>query len=632
MLGFMRKKAGSWVIKFVLGAIIIVFIFWGVGSFRQSRKDQVAKVNGTPITQKEYDRAYQRQLDGLKQRIGGALTPEMIKQLQLKRHVLEGLINQKLMLQEAKKLKLRVSDAELSAVIHSIPMFMTAGSFDKRRYLQFVDQLRMTPDEFETAERQVLLLDKLQALLVQGVHVSDGEAKQWYTFANTRIKVDFVLFSPEKYTKIDPTDKELKAYYNAHSAKYTTQPEVKVRYVAIQPAAYVKQVTVPDSDIDQYYDEHPSEFHTEKTVQARHILIRVAPNAPPVVVAAAKKKIEAILKKARGGANFAQLAKKYSEGPSAKQGGELGPFTRDGMVKPFADKAFSMKPGQISDPVRTRFGWHIIKVEKVNKATTQPLDQVKDKIRAKLAQQRAKDMAADVAEKVYDTAFSNADLKKTATMLKLDLKTTGFFDREGTPLQLSGAEKFAAAAFDLQDQDVSSVIECPDAYYVMQRMASKPAVVPPFDAVKTAVRRDVIKEKQKEKAQTDAEAFLKAVKGGADMTSEAARFRLKVRSTGFFSRSDTVSEFGNDRRIVQSAFLLSAQKRFPDKVLESPMGDFVIAFKDRKVPDPKGFAAVKDTIVKSVRQQKEREYYAKWIDKLRARSDISISDAYQNLD
>jgi peptidyl-prolyl cis-trans isomerase D len=445
------------------------------------------------------------------------------------------------------------------------------------------------------------------------------------------VNIDFVLFSPEKYTKIDPSDKELKAYFDAHSADYKTKPEVKVRYVAFRPEDFEKQVTVPKSDIAEYYDEHPDQFRIEKTVQARHILIKVAKDAPADKVAEARKKIEAILKLARSGKDFASLAKKYSEGPSRDRGGELGAFTKESMVKPFADKAFSMKPGQISDPVRTRFGWHIIKVEKVNKASMRTLDQASPEIRARLTKKMADEMAANAAEKAYDTAFSDGDLQLAATGLKLALKTTDFFDRQGSSLSFEGAAKFADAAFQLEDKDVSSVIKCPDAYYVLQRMETKPSVVPALETVKAAVRKDLIHEQQKEKAKADAQAFLSAVKGGADMAAEAAKYHLKVQSSGFFKRGGRIPQIGNDPQMTQSAFTLTAAKRFPDTVLEGPKGDYVIAFKERKEADPTGLAAEKDQIAQALRKEKEREYYTQWIDKLRAKSVITINDAYKNM-
>ena len=196
--------------------------------------------------------------------------------------------------------------------------------------------------------------------------------------------LDYVLFEPGQFKNIQPTADEIQKFFDEHKETYKTDPEIKVRYLHLNPKNFEAGVTVTAEDIRDYYESNTDKFKDPKTVQARHILIKVDQNAKPEEVESAHQRAEDVLKLAREGQDFAALARQYSEGPTKTKGGDLGTFRREAMVKPFADKAFSMKAGDISDPVRTRFGWHIIKVEKVNQASVLSFDDAKKKIQKKL--------------------------------------------------------------------------------------------------------------------------------------------------------------------------------------------------------------------------------------------------------
>lgn len=630
MLNIMRQKAGSWLIKIVLFAIVIVFVFWGVGSFRDNTANRVAEVNGEAIELDEYRHAYNNYIENLRRQFRDSLTPEMIEMLQVKQQVVTGLINQKLILQSARKLDLRVTDEELVETIRDIEAFKTAGIFDNSRYRVIMDRIRTTPEDFEIGQRQELMIKKMRAMITSGVQVSDGEARQWYDHNNATVSIDFLKFSAGSYTDITPTAEDLKAFFEENKDAYKTNPLVKVRYLQFRPDDYRASMTVDDAAVKEYYENFPGEFQTEKTVQARHILIKVDQNAPAETIE--KKRLAAvdILKKARDGEDFAQLAKTFSEGPSKDQGGYLGAFTQGSMVKPFSDKAFSMAVGEISDPVQTRFGWHIIKVEKINEASVRSLEEAGKEIREKLMAKKTKDMAYEQAEIAYDLAFSNEDLAKTADELKLQLLTTDFFDRTAKDLKVIDAPKFATAAFELDDMAVSNVLEHEDGYYILQRMETQPEKIPALETVRAAVRLDLIKSKHDEQAKADAEACLSAIKSGADMAAEAKKYNIKPVSSGFFKRNETIPQLGSSRDITQAAFELSDQQRWPDTPLKWSDSYYVIQFKQRKLPDADGFAAERDQIRETLLTQKERAYFSQWLETERANSEIFVGKAFGN--
>ena len=427
MLRFMRKQAGSWLIKILLGAIVIVFIFWGVGSFRSQRGGRVALVNGDQITLDEYREAYNNLLEQLRRRFGNNLDEDMLKQLQVKRQALNQLINNKLLLQESKRLKFRVSKKELADAISNIPAFQKAGVFDSRYYRDILDRLRMTPEAFEAAQKNAMLIDKLKTLISSSAKISDQEALEWYNWVNASVNIDYVFFDPNLYKDIHPSDEEIHTFFENNKEKYKTDAMVKVRYLNFDPKTFRSKVKLSDEEIREYYDENLETFKRPKTVEARHILLKVSRDADPETVKKIKDKALHILKLAREGKDFAELAKQYSEGPTRDKGGYLGTFKKEAMVKPFADVAFKLKPGEISEPVRTRFGWHLIKVEKVNKASVTSFEDAKKEIRKKLTDDMAKSLAYDEAEAVSDDAFEKEDLINAAKQRNMKILTTDFF-------------------------------------------------------------------------------------------------------------------------------------------------------------------------------------------------------------
>ena len=419
----MRKHAGSWLIKVILGAIVVVFVLWGVGSWTSQRSGRVASVNGDTITIDEYRITYKRLIDQVRQSFGNNANDELIKSLQLEQKALDQLVDNLLMRQEAIALDIQVSDEDLSRAIRSISAFQVAGVFDPRRYQVILASNDLTPETFETSQRDALLIQKLNTFITGSVKVADPEAVEWFKWNNATVNLDFFLLEADRYNEIAVTDDEIEEYFDTRKDSYKTDPALKVRYLKFDPKLYVAQVEISDDEIGEYYDEHPAEFQNPKTVEARHILIKVDPQASPEDVAKAKERIDSVLQKAKDGQDFAELAKQFSEGPSKDKGGYLGTFRRDAMVKPFSDKAFSMKAGDISDPVKTQFGWHIIKVDKVNDASTTSLSDATDTIRQKLAAEYSKNLAYDAAESVFDAAFEGEKLESIAVGQNLDRKS-----------------------------------------------------------------------------------------------------------------------------------------------------------------------------------------------------------------
>jgi peptidyl-prolyl cis-trans isomerase D len=626
MLSLMRKHAGTWMIKVILGAIVIVFVFWGVGSYTSRQSGRVAVVNGTSISLEDYRTSYNNLIEQLRQSFGNNLNEELIRMLQLRKRALDQLIDKTLMLQAAEKLKLTVSDAELAEYIRHIGAFQTAGAFDTGRYVNTLSRLRLSPEAFEVQQREALLIDKLQTLITNSIKVSGLEAQQWYLWNNAEVDIDYLLLEPQRYKDIKLTDEEVRNYFDQHKDAYKTDPSVKVRYIHFKPEDYASRVMLSEDDIRDYYEGHPDEFNIPETVEARHILIKVDQNAGAEADEKARKKAEEIYKLAKEGRDFAELARQYSEDSTKTKGGYLGTFRRDEMVKSFSDKAFSMKAGDISEPVRTPFGWHIIKVEKVNPAKTISLSEAEAGIREKLKAERSKNLAYDEAETVYDATFENQNLDKIAAEHNLKIQTTDFFTQPNPPKDIKNADRFAAAAFSLPVNELSTVQDFGDGYYLLEVVDKVQPQVPELKTVDQKVRDDLLKEKQDQKARDEANLVLSELKKGQPIAGVGQKFKIPVKQTGFFKRNAPIPGIGAEADIARIAFTLSDKNKLPEEVIKGQKGYYVISFSKRQAPSLDGFEKEKAAIEDRLLQQKTAQTISDWLARLRSKSEISIEE------
>ncbi|MEE8541344.1 MAG: peptidyl-prolyl cis-trans isomerase, partial [Desulfobacterales bacterium] len=322
--------------------------------------------------------------------------------------------------------------------------------------------------------------------------------------------------------------------------------------------------------------------------------------------------------------------KTYSEGPSGAEGGQLGAFQKKDMVKPFADKAFAMQAGEISEPVRTQFGWHIIKMEKINPASQLSYPQALPKILDKLTAQRAKNRAYDEAEQIYELTFEGDDLSLVAPERKLDIQTTDFFTRQGPAKGVKDRVPFASAAFSLQEGDISDVQNLGDGYYIIQLIEKIEAQIPELETVKAAVQTAVVAQKQDEQAQAEAKSFAANLNAAGALAEESRKIGLEPMSTGFFKRNASIPDIGYETQLLKAAFELNPTNKFSAEGIKGVKGYYVLGFKARQEPDLKSFEGDKAKIKKSLLEQKKYKTFSTWLTMLKDRSEIQIVEDFLN--
>jgi peptidyl-prolyl cis-trans isomerase D len=427
---------------------------------------------------------------------------------------------------------------------------------------------------------------------------------------------------------IEPTAGEIQAHFEANKDNYKTDPELKIRYLYFNPKNYEAYVTILAEDASDYYEGNIEQFKSPETVKARHILIKVDENATPEQVEEARQRIEDVHQKAIAGEDFTKLAAEFSEGPTKKKGGDLGTFRRQDMVKPFSDKAFAMQAGEISEPVRTEFGWHIIKVEQVNPASVRSLDEARPEIEAKLKADRSRNLAYDAAEAIFDAAFEGRNLGDLAKERDLKMIHTDFFTREKGPPETQNARQLAEAAFELPLNEISEIQELGNGYYLIEALEKRPAQIPELETVKAAVKKDLIKEKQDAEALRQAQAIVSEIKETGSLAAVAEKFNLKPQASGLFKRTDPIPVIGYEPDIARAAFTLSESNKIYADAIKGQKGYYVISLRERKAPALDGFEKEKSDIKARLLQQKAFTTMEAWLNRKKDESEIVIEEGF----
>jgi peptidyl-prolyl cis-trans isomerase D len=625
MLRLMRDYATSWLIKIILGAIVIVFVFWGVGSFRNRKSNVIASVNGEAVSLEEYRSTYNNLLEQTRQRFGNNLNEEVLQMLRLDKQAIDQLIEQRLLMQEVARLNFRVTDEEVVKTIQNIGSFQTNGVFDSRLYTTVLNYNRLTPEGFEAAQKERLLVEKLRTYLFSNFQVSENELKDYYEWKNVSASIDYVLFNPETYQDIELTEDALETYFNAHKESYKTDPLRKAQYLYFDPRDHKTDIKISAEDVQTYYLDNREKFATPKTVEARHILFKVNAEATQELVDAAKAKAEDVLGMIQKGEDFAAMAKQYSEGPSKESGGQLGAFKKEDMVAPFAEKAFAMQQGEVSEPVRTQFGWHLIKVEKVNEASVQSLEDAKQTIQATLTDDQAKTLAYDKADAFYETTLEGDFIADVGKEMGLVVKSTGLFSMTGPEKNIQSQKAFADAAFALSLNQISEIQDFEEGYYLLQVVEVIPGKIPGLGAVKDAVTKDLMKEKQANLAEEKAKALLAKLKSNPSADTNGVTFK----TTDYFKRNDQIPDIGWENEVSQAVFGLSSAQPLPQNVVKGKNGFYVIRLKDRRLPDSQGFDKERKLLRETLINQKKLRAFNTWLAETRKKSEITIHESFE---
>ncbi len=534
MFDFVQKN--SLFIKVVLGAVALTFVGFGVGSYTTATDDPyLAQVNGVGI----YKQDIERMLNG---RPADAPTRQTM---------LDNLIRKELLLADARAAGLMITPNQLRAAIAAIPNVQENGKFSPERYQSFLAQQGLNTEAFERLVREDMLIEKQLAGIASSTLVGSQQAAMFYQLLAETRQVSHVALTPAQFAsevKID--DAAIEAYYKANTKRFQTPERVKLDYLMLSQDKLAADIKVADEEAAQYYAAHTADFAKESR-RVAHILL----TAPQEAAQRAKVKIEAeaLLASLKADpSRFAELAKTRSQDPgSAKQGGDLGYFHRGAMVKPFEDRAFSLKKGQMSDLVETEFGFHVLRVDDIK---TPPFAEVRGEVLAYLQKQKSAGVFREQLAKLTELSYQQADsLKPSADALKLTVTHSDWLTREAPAKGASPLDhaKLREAAFSedvLKARHNSEPVEVAPGTVVVARVAEhQPAATQTLAQVTAQVRTELTAKRATELATEKGKALLARLQKGEALTQNwAAPQTVSRQSPAGLSRDGARSVFATD--------------------------------------------------------------------------------------
>lgn len=501
-----------------LALITLPFAFWGVESYVRNADVGlgVATVGGSKITRQELQSALREQQERMRGQLGGQVDPAMFETPQMRRAVLDSLVTQRLLAEQARKTKLVVGNEQLVQFIAGVPSLQEGGKFSKERYEALVAAQGMSKEMFEARLRQDMAMQQLMLPVTDAGIVGRAAVGRWLATQLEVREIAELRLLPDAYAgQVKLAADAAQKFYEANRKQFELPEQVRAEFVVLSRDSLTAQAVVSDDEVKAHFQLRADRYKQGEMRRASHILIRAAKDAPEAEVKAAKDRADALLGQVRKTpGEFAKLAKANSQDPgSAEKGGDLDWFGRGAMVKAFEETAFELKEGQTSEVVRSDFGFHIIRLTGVRAERVKPLDEVKAEIVAEIKREAGMKKYAEAAETFGNTVYEQADsLKPASEKWKLELRQTQWLARGGQLSPPFDNPKLAAALFSddgLKNKRNTEAVEVAPGTLVSARVLEhKPAALQPLDTVKTEVEKHLIREEARKLAVKDGETRL----------------------------------------------------------------------------------------------------------------------------
>jgi peptidyl-prolyl cis-trans isomerase D len=559
MLTFIRERAQGWIAWVIVGLLIIPFALWGINEyFGTGGRLAVATVNGTEISQREFQQVFYEQRDRMQQMLGQQYDSRIFDP-RIKQQVIDELVERELLLQYADEHGYRVSEQVVAATIRNLDAFREAGVFSAELYRQNLQIQGQSPASFERRVHRLLLSSQLPDGITRSVLVTNAELDAAVRLQEQTRDLRYLVLPLAKFRDESVADEAaIQAYYEEHADRYMTAEQAQVEYVELSAANLTTGETSDEPNeekLREFYQSQASQYSVPEERQARHILIQLEEGADEVAVEAVRKQAEEVVAKLQAGESFDKLAKQHSDDPgSSDSGGDLGYFGRGTMEPDFEKTVFEMKPGEISKPVLTSFGYHIIKLENIRPATSKPFETVRDEILSQYQRDAAERKYFELAEQLTNLAYETPDsLADVAGQLELEIKQSPFIGRQGG-VDLFANPQVTAAVYsdDVLNQGYNSEpIEVGENHVVVLRLLEhQEARRRSLDEVQEQVKTQFIQHQAREHAEEAGLTAVKQLQSGEAPDSVAGPLGVDWQTAKAVGRQGR----GLDRAIVDQVF------------------------------------------------------------------------------
>jgi peptidyl-prolyl cis-trans isomerase D len=583
MLQSIRDRAQGIIVWTIVGLIIITFALFGLSSYLSgTAKSVVATVNGVEISETDLLREYQNAQQRLQQMLGENYRADLFNEQIMKQQVLEGLIQREVINQYLEDENYHVAPQQVVATLHRMPAFQDAnGQFSEENYRKVLSLQGIPAELFEMQLARDIENEHLRNGVVRTTFATEGESKRYHGLQDQQRKIGYLRIPQQQYVdQIQVSDDEIAAYYQQHQQEFSTPEEVAVDYVELNLANIASQIDVSDAEVREYYDQHKDNYVSQQAQRkVRHILVKVDADNDEQT---ARKKIESIATRIKNGEDFATIAKAESQDPgSASQGGDLGFISPGVMDKAFEQAVFQLKLHELSQPVRTRFGYHLIEVTQIRPQELKPFDEVKAQIRKDLQVQQAEQRFYEEVDTLNNLSYEIPDsLVPVAEKLGLEVKKSSYFTKAGGEGLFSN-DRVVNAAFS---EDVlnlnrnSDLIELSDTHVMVLHLRDhKAAAQRPLDEVRQMIVGRIKQQQARELAAKDAKAALDRLAGSETPEKVAKEYQQKWQEPGFIKRQSSETDKINEQ-IREAAFALPHPKNDQPKLTSLMLsgGDSVV--------------------------------------------------------
>jgi peptidyl-prolyl cis-trans isomerase D len=637
-------------LSWVLWLVIIVFIgglFFGFGDFSPvdlgGPNDAAATIGDQKITYPEFQRAYQSREAFLRQTYGDGFTAETARQMGLPLQVMNELVSSRILRAEARRIGLRVTDAEVQKEILEQAAFKDAdGLFvGEDIYRNLLRRAGYTTDSFESAIRSDLLAQKLQAVLSDSVYLADTEVERAYRDQVERVEIRYLQLPFARFAgQVTADPAAVESYFAERREEFRLPEKRRVSYLLLDPLVLEPTVAVGDDEISAYYEQNREQFTQEERVRARHILLRVEdPGATDAVVEdpatadAVEARLLEIRSRIEAGEDFAALASELSDDPSSKvRGGDLGFFGRGAMVGEFEDAAFGGAVGELVGPIRTNFGFHLIEVLEKQAGGTRNLEEAREEIRSGLVAERAADLAETRARELAALARRDkpADAAAFAALadgeLGVELRSLEPFGRDDVVPGIGRATPFSIAAFELEAGESSEAVQVTDGWAVLRVDDVVPPRLPELAEVRREVESAVLTREQRLAAERRLDEARGSLAAGATLEEVAAEMDLEVQESGEFGNDGRITALGSQPELAATALALDVGAIGGPVVVGNNLVLFEVSARQRF--DAEKFAAEREQTREGLESQRLQLMLSSLIERRREEMGLRLDPAF----
>lgn len=604
--------------------LIPPFMFFGIDRFQSSGGGEtVANVGSYRVTQQEFARALRERQEAIQRVTGGRASPELLDSAELRSEVLEALIRRQLLLNRATRTGMTVSDGQLQSTIGGLPAFQNEGKFSFQLYEQYLRSRGMTAPMFEASVRQDLLLGQLDDAFGETSFVPRTVIEVLARLSEQQREISTFTITPDKFTpeiKLDAG--AAKKYYDTNQSEFRIPEQVRLEYVTLTVDSLMSQIALDPAEVRKYYDENRNQFETKQERQASHILIAVDASASAEEKQKARAKADELYQQVKQKPDrFGELAKQYSQDPgSAANGGDLGYFGRGSMPKPFEEAVFAMKAGEISPPVETQYGFHIIRLANIKGGEVRSFEDARGQIEKELKRQRAGRKFAEIAEQFNNVVFEQSEsLQPAAELAKTDVRQSGWVTREHAADQALDNPKLRQAVFSedvLKNKRNSQVVEVAPGVLVAARLLEhKAPAVQPFEAVSAAIGKKLTLQHAAQLATQEGRERLEKLKrgDGAQVTWGTPQLAGRSDAKGF------------SEAVLKQAFRANTAKLPAYTGIDNPQGGYTLIRVSRVVEQEKVDADRRKQVAEALRQLRGQESMLAYVESLKQKEAVKIS-------